>query len=242
MSFVAQNFDKYAEQYEKNARIQRRVANELLARCKNYSGKILDIGAGIGAIRQMSEWPDVTEIDSSAEMCRLNGKAICANAEEIPFPENSFDNAISSLAFQWVDNKDKALEEVFRVLKPGGKFTFSTFTTGCLKELETSFSFLDKDKHMIDFEPAMRLFAIVKKAGFSEVAISAQTITYYFNDIFQLMRSIKNVGASYTGERKNKGLHTKKYFYKLENIYKAKFASEGRLPLTWQVLYISGVK
>jgi ubiquinone/menaquinone biosynthesis C-methylase UbiE len=40
----------------------------------------------------------------------------------LPFPDNSFDLVISNGAFNLVVDKVKALSEVFRVLKPGGRF------------------------------------------------------------------------------------------------------------------------
>ncbi|MGA7886346.1 MAG: methyltransferase domain-containing protein, partial [Acidobacteriaceae bacterium] len=39
-----------------------------------------------------------------------------------PFPDNSFDLVISNGVFNLVVDKFKALAEVFRVLKPAGRF------------------------------------------------------------------------------------------------------------------------
>jgi len=43
------------------------------------------------------------------------------DAEQLGFPESSFDLIISNLVFHWVQNKQKALKEMFRVLKPRGQ-------------------------------------------------------------------------------------------------------------------------
>jgi arsenite methyltransferase len=40
----------------------------------------------------------------------------------LPFPANTFDEVISNGVFNLVVDKVKALGEVFRVLKPGGRF------------------------------------------------------------------------------------------------------------------------
>ncbi len=45
-----------------------------------------------------------------------------ASAEEIPFPEGSFDVAISNGVFNLIPDKLRALKEVLRVLKPSGRF------------------------------------------------------------------------------------------------------------------------
>jgi ubiquinone/menaquinone biosynthesis C-methylase UbiE len=44
------------------------------------------------------------------------------SAEDLPFPEASFDVVISNGVFNLVPDKAKALKEVLRVLKPNGRF------------------------------------------------------------------------------------------------------------------------
>jgi ubiquinone/menaquinone biosynthesis C-methylase UbiE len=43
------------------------------------------------------------------------------SAEDLPFPDESFDVVISKGVFNLVPDKPRSLEEVFRVLKPGGR-------------------------------------------------------------------------------------------------------------------------
>jgi ubiquinone/menaquinone biosynthesis C-methylase UbiE len=45
-----------------------------------------------------------------------------SSAEQLPFPDNSFEVLISNGVFNLVVDKVKALGEVYRVLKPGGRF------------------------------------------------------------------------------------------------------------------------
>ncbi len=44
-----------------------------------------------------------------------------ANAEQLPFDDNSFDLVTMAFGLRNVTDKDKALSEIYRVLKPGGK-------------------------------------------------------------------------------------------------------------------------
>ncbi|MFN3781858.1 MAG: class I SAM-dependent methyltransferase, partial [Candidatus Kapaibacteriota bacterium] len=44
-----------------------------------------------------------------------------ANAENIPFADNYFDSAVSVATFEFIRNPTQALEEMFRVVKIGGK-------------------------------------------------------------------------------------------------------------------------
>jgi len=99
---------------------------------------ILDIGCGAGvesimAARLVGPSGSVTGIDLVPEMlARASENARLAgvdnvtfqesSAERLPFPDNSFDMVISNGVFNLVVDKVKALSEVFRVLKPGGRF------------------------------------------------------------------------------------------------------------------------
>jgi arsenite methyltransferase len=99
---------------------------------------ILDIGCGVGvdsliAARLVGPSGSVRGIDLVPEMlnrAQENARLVGAgnveftegSAEELPFPDSSFDVVISNGVFNLVVDKVKALEEVMRVLKPGGRF------------------------------------------------------------------------------------------------------------------------
>jgi len=99
---------------------------------------ILDIGCGAGvdsiiAARLVGPSGSVTGIDLVPEMlARASENVRLAGldnvtfeespAEQLPFPDNRFDMVISNGVFNLVVDKVKALGEVFRVLKPGGRF------------------------------------------------------------------------------------------------------------------------
>ena len=55
------------------------------------------------------------------EFNRFNVEFCKGNAEKMDFAESSFDLIISNQVFHWITNKEAALEEMFRVLKPKGK-------------------------------------------------------------------------------------------------------------------------
>ena len=60
------------------------------------------------------------------------------NAEQIPFPDHSFDAVTIAFGIRNVTHIDKALAEIHRVLKPGGVFIcleFSPVETPVLKEI-----------------------------------------------------------------------------------------------------------
>ena len=57
-----------------------------------------------------------------------NVKFVEANAEELPFEDNSFNCVTIAFGLRNVTNKDKALKEMHRVLKPGGRLLVLEFS------------------------------------------------------------------------------------------------------------------
>lgn len=105
----------------------------VLADCQ---GEVLEIGFGTGL--NLSHYPQhihkITTIDSNSSMPRWAQPRLAQtsmkvdqqilNAESLPFPTNSFDTVVSTWTLCSIANVGQALQEVRRVLKPGGQMLF----------------------------------------------------------------------------------------------------------------------
>jgi len=110
-----------------------RIRDDLLAQA---SGSVLEIGAGTGV--NLSHYPaSVTRLvctEPEEPMARrLRRKAaelgrdveiVEAPAESLPFADDTFDAAVATLVLCTVSDPAKALGEIARVLRPGGRLIF----------------------------------------------------------------------------------------------------------------------
>ena len=100
---------------------------------KNYAGKqVLEVGCGIGT--DLSQFAKngaiVTGIDLTEsaialakqrfKVMNLEGTLLVGDAENLPFPDNSFDLVYSFGVLHHTPDTQKAVDEIHRVLKPGG--------------------------------------------------------------------------------------------------------------------------
>ncbi|MCB0989141.1 MAG: class I SAM-dependent methyltransferase [Microthrixaceae bacterium] len=95
--------------------------------------RVLDVGTGEGQVARLA-------VDGGAELAigvdptsnqvveaarRGGGPAYArSGASHLPFASSSFDAVIACLVFEHIEAVDKAIAEVARVLRPGGRFAF----------------------------------------------------------------------------------------------------------------------
>jgi ubiquinone/menaquinone biosynthesis C-methylase UbiE len=99
-------------------------------------GAVLEIGGGTGAnldyygdgVRTLTivepEKPMLRRLERHIEQGARPAKALRAPAEDLPFNDASFDVVVSTLVLCTVDDVPRALRELRRVLRPGGKLLF----------------------------------------------------------------------------------------------------------------------
>jgi ubiquinone/menaquinone biosynthesis C-methylase UbiE len=100
------------------------------------TGDVLEIGAGTGAnltyygdgVGELTctepEKPMVRRLQQRIAERRPDAKLLRAPAEDLPFNDDSFDTAVSTLVLCTVDDQARALRELRRVLRPGGQLLF----------------------------------------------------------------------------------------------------------------------
>ena len=98
----------------------------------DFSGEILDVGCADGHLTAQIKGllPDSSLTGVDLHLRSINYakkkwpgiKFMMADARKLPFSDRKFDNVICVETLEHVPNNEKALDEIYRVLKKGGKF------------------------------------------------------------------------------------------------------------------------
>ena len=117
------------------------VAANLVAFAGIRAGqRVLDVGTGTGvaAITAARLGAEVSALDLTPELLeqakqdaaiadQAGIQWIEGDAENLPYPDNSFDIVISQFGHMFAPRVDVVVREVHRVLKPGGLFAFASW-------------------------------------------------------------------------------------------------------------------
>ncbi len=130
------NFDKIADRYDLWYRTEfGRYADKLERKLiLKFAGpkkgeKVLDVGCGTGiyALTFTKMGLEVTCLDMSKRMLDIAKKkskdmdVILGNVREIPFKDNTFDLIVGVTLIEFLDEPEKAVKEMRRVLKQNGR-------------------------------------------------------------------------------------------------------------------------
>ena len=123
--------------------------------------QVLDIAGGTGDLtrafsRLVGDTGQVVLADINASMLKVgrdklldtgaagNIRFVQANAESLPFPDHHFDLVTIAFGLRNVTDKDKALRDMTRILKPGGRLLvleFSKPTNPLMSRMYDAYSF-----------------------------------------------------------------------------------------------------
>ena len=142
-------YDRLAEGYARHwGPVIRPAAEAVLDRLPPLGrDHLLDIGSGTGtlALEAMRRWDNVavSAADPSAAMLEIARReaatladgggrldTVIAWADQLPFPDATFDVAVSSFVLQLVPNRVAALREARRVLLPGAPIAWVAWLVG----------------------------------------------------------------------------------------------------------------
>jgi malonyl-CoA O-methyltransferase len=221
-SSVRASFNRAAAGYDDFAVLQRGIGERLLQFLSldpESTPVILDLGAGTGYCSRRIARQNARVIDLDLAPAML-GEArsredretdyVCGDAESLPFTDQCMDIVFSNLMIQWCGDLQELFREVHRILKPGGSFLFSTFGPETLCELRDAWKRVDFETHVHAFSSLAAIRTALSRSGLQVLAIEQEFMRFEYQDVMELMRTLKGIGAHNLTETRPRALTGKR--------------------------------
>lgn len=193
MNLIEKSFSRSSKSYEKYSYIQQNIAKYLVSKINYFPKNIIDLGAGIGAVRNSIDWKleNFLAVDFSEKMLNLHKNSYEVEKLKADFDSDLFFEKISQLnyqilisssAIQWSKNIFKLLNNLDTLNIP---LYISAFTSQTFQEIHKEFKINSpilskKDilnnchgfkyeviNYTIQFDSSIELLRYIKKSGVS---------------------------------------------------------------------------
>lgn len=251
---VAESFGRAAQRYNKAAVLQHRVGEKLLTGLSSDKAldTVIDLGCGTGyhCPQLQEQYPSakVTGVDISPAMLAYaatqypQGNWLCADAENLPFEDNSQSLVFSNFALQWCENINQLTAQLYRILKPGGKVCFAVPGPETLNELRSAWQQVDGCVHVNRFNSLLDWQRALEGAGFNQIELHSENSIQQHQSVRELLMELKDVGAHNNNVGKKTTLTGKQHLKALYAAYDGYRQADGSLPATWEIISCRAVK
>lgn len=215
---IRRNFARRAGSYDRQACIQRLMAQGLLARLEGSlprSGRLLEIGCGTGyftgLLKQGCNGASLVALDLDAALVAAARERLgpvtgiswlVADGESLS--RGSFDAIVANASFQWLTRPTDSLATYQRLLNPGGTLAFSTLGPGTFRELAAS---LEQAAATLglgakpaiaaqDFLDEAAWSTLLAKAGFGRVNLAREWVTTTYPSVPVFLKALQAMGAT----------------------------------------------
>ncbi len=249
-SKISKSFNKAAETYDDNCRIQLKVGQKLIEKISKYSKfflNVADLGCGTGIITEKLikelTFQRLTALDISSSLiekakARLKPydlEILIEDFDHTNLNTETQDLIFSNMALQWSLHIEDTLDEINRVLNKNGILAFSIPTKGTYKNLINSMLGLDSSSSYNIFFDYITVLNNIKKSGFKILSTQLIEETKEFSTIYDLLSSIKKTGTSFIKNQSTFKVRNKEFFKKLGMSYPKD--TNNKLKLNYNILY-----
>ena len=214
---------------------------------------VLDVGCGIGVstfplLEKVGRTGKVMGLDISPDLISQalemavkvgvsNISFMVGNAEQLDFPDNTFDSVMSNFVLRQVNDKVKALQEMKRVLKPGGHLGFTLSGSDHYKEFRSMAAMVLKEDLFRPRQNCLRtdpdaLPLLLEKSQITNIKSRSKTITLRINSVEKYDAILETRGPKKMILSRIKEERRGEIWKEILNELGEKLEKEGRLYMT----------
>jgi len=252
---IRRNFARRAGSYDRQAGVQRLMAQGLLARLAGVlprRGRVLEIGCGTGyftgLLKQHGNGASLVALDLdpvlvAAARQRLGAPRqvawLVADGETLS--RGCFDAIVANASFQWLTRPADSLAAYHGLLNPGGILAFSTLGPGTFRELAGSLAQAAADLHL-SAPPAIAAQGFLDEAtwseflakvGFRQVQLAREWHTTTYASVPVFLKSLQATGATNPQPRP----FSPRLLKAMIQAYQEGYGEDGVIPVSYEIIW-----
>jgi SAM-dependent methyltransferase len=168
-----------------------------------------------------------------------------APQEELRLAPESFDLAVSALAFQFVNDLPGVLAQIRHALKPDGLLLAAMIGGDTLTELRQSFAAAEAEceggvsPRVAPFADLRDLGQLLQRAGLALPVTDVDRIVVRYANVFALMSDLRRMGATNILLERRRAPTRRATLRRMAQIYGERFADpDGRIRATFDVIWL----
>ena len=257
---VARSFHRGAACYDKLTPVQQNLIVQMVERLEHVmpsKGSILDVGCGTGRLLGQLKgcFPALdlygldlapNMIEQAREQLGAQAQLTVGDAEQLPYPDAYFDVVVSTSTLQWLDQLSLCFSEIYRVLKPGGRFIFSLFGEGTLQAVRDAWrtacgregvELHDEHDGTHRFHTPYTVSLALQDAQFTDTSVTQSEQTVWYPDLIQLLTAVKQIGANTSRPVSGKGLGWRRVLGVMAAHYQQQCGTEQGVPARYVTIW-----
>lgn len=175
------------------------------------AARVLDVATGRGA----ALWPAISRVGSAETVVGVDlseamveatraeasrrGLAVdirCMDAEQLEFPDASFDTVLCAFGLMFFPERQRALAQFRRVLRPGGQIGVTTWVRSQAEDLSEVLTEFGHPESLAPgwIDDADQLAQVLREGMFRAVEVRAETITFRYENLEQYWQNARGTG------------------------------------------------
>lgn len=208
---VQRRFDRAAVSFDTVDFVHSATRDGLIARLEPMAieaNTIIDLGCATGSgarlLARHFRRARIVAVDLSHKMLAATRKkqswfsrvsVAQANAEALPFADQSVDVIFANLLLPWIANPAQTFAEVARVLRKDGLFLFATLGPDSLAEIRQAWSNIDGGQHINRFLDMHNIGDAAVRAGLRDPVLDVDYLAVTYRSTDALFQDLTATGA-----------------------------------------------